>query len=372
VNHVVPGPIAGPSDYDLDVARADADIAELQQRVHAEPADVSTATRLLYRRYHRHTLTGHTDDLPALRDEVERTIHGLGANGDLCMLLAQIDFTLHQFAHVPADLQRAPGLSATRPGRALLADVHLRAGDIEHARTELEELQVPPMWEVLSRLAEVHQACGDDQAADRTYAAAQDELSAKQMRAYAWLELQRGKLDLRHRRTTQAEEHYRRADQAYTGYWLIDEHTAALLSETGNLQQAEVLLRRVVARVPRPTARQALGRVLQLQGRHDAAQAEYTAALVGYEASARAGHVHYLHHLVDYYTSVEPDPQRASEWARRDAEAATGTPPALLAGANSASSPTYSPFGLLLDDSATTSIRISTQGDEGPRDSGVG
>lgn len=318
--------MTGMLDYDLEVADTEADIARLNQRMTAEPTDVSTATRLLYRCYHQQTLTGHIDDLPALRQDVEQAIDRLGPNGDLCLLLGQIDFTLHRFGVVPTDLRRSPGLSASRPGRALLADVALRQGAVTCARAELEDLREPPSWDVLSRLAGVLcEAGGDDETADTVYAAAQDELSAKQMRAYAWLELQRGKLDLGRRRTTEAARHYERADRAYTGYWLVDEHMADLMAHLGRLEEAAGLLRRVVARVPRPTARQALGDVLLRLGRRHQAHAAYTAALAAYRESVETGGVHYLHHLVDYYTRVEPDPAQASAWAHADA-AAAGAP----------------------------------------------
>jgi len=310
-------------DYDTELGQTRADVARLHSALAREPDDVSGATRLLYRRYHLATLAGQVDDLPALRHEVEDAIGRLGLNGDLCLLTGQIDFTLHRFSDVVTDLERVVGLAHSRPARALLADARLRQGHVAEARTELEELLDPPSWDVLSRLAGLLDACGDDLSADRAYAAAQEELSAKQMRAFAWLELKRGSLALRRGREGDAEDHYDRADRAYSGYWLVDEHFAGLAVARGRLDAAEARLRRVVMRVPRPTARQELGRVLEQMGRRTEAESHYAAALDAYKASAAAGEVHYLHHLVDFYTTVHIDLAAAARWADADATASS-------------------------------------------------
>jgi tetratricopeptide (TPR) repeat protein len=71
---------------------------------------------------------------------------------------------------------------------------------------------------------------GDPAGADELYEEAQDDLTAKEMRAFAWLEVQRGFLDFARGRYRQARSHYDRADAAYPGYWLVDEHVAELLA----------------------------------------------------------------------------------------------------------------------------------------------
>jgi hypothetical protein len=46
------------------------------------------------------------------------------------------------------------------------------------------------------------------------------------MRACPWLEVQRGSLDFGRGQYGAAELHYRRANAAYPGYWLVDKHIA--------------------------------------------------------------------------------------------------------------------------------------------------
>src|SRR5205807_9443623 len=43
-------------------------------------------------------------------------------------------------------------------------------------------------------------------------------------------------------------------------------------------------------------------------------------ALSSYLESARRGHVHYYHHLADFYSDVLEDGPEAVKWARKDAE----------------------------------------------------
>src|SRR6185503_2828417 len=107
-------------------------------------------------------------------------------------------------------------------------------------------------WDKLARLAHFHFKMGDLEKADRLYDEAVDELTAKEMRHYSWLELQRGVLDLSRGHYGKARSHYERAERAYSGHWLVQEHVAELLGAEGKNDEAEAMYRRVIARVPRP------------------------------------------------------------------------------------------------------------------------
>src|SRR5262249_53241974 len=148
---------------------------------------------------------------------------------------------------------------------------------------------------------------GEDDAADRHFEEAEDELTAKEMRHYAWLELQRGLLDLSRGRHAAAREHYERAERAYSGHWMVAEHRAELLAACGECEAALALYERVVAEVPRPELLQALGELCAHMGRAERAEACFEQALAAYLDSAARGEVHYLHHLADFYADVRED-----------------------------------------------------------------
>ena len=72
------------------------------------------------------------------------------------------------------------------------------------------------------------------------------------MRSYAWVELQRGLLDFDRRRDHEALAHYRVAERAYSGYWLIEEHIAEALDRLGRTAQAVEMYQRVIERTRNP------------------------------------------------------------------------------------------------------------------------
>jgi tetratricopeptide (TPR) repeat protein len=137
---------------------------------------------------------------------------------------------------------------------------------------------------------------------------------------HLWVELQRGLLDLSHGRFDDARVHYRQADRAYSGYWLIDAHLAELLGAQGRFDEAIAAYKKVVACVPKPELHQAIGELYLAADEADQAEPWFERALGAYLASAHDGGVHYCHHLADFYSDVRQDGAEAIKWARRDFE----------------------------------------------------
>jgi hypothetical protein len=104
--------------------------------------------------------------------------------------------------------------------RVLRADIDLQEGRYEEAKQGYESvIEQNRTWDNLARLAYLKSKTGDPLGADQLYQEAEDEISVKEMRSYAWVELQRGLLDLNHGRHDEALAHYKRANKAYSGYW---------------------------------------------------------------------------------------------------------------------------------------------------------
>jgi tetratricopeptide (TPR) repeat protein len=308
------------TDYQAELERIDKEIAELEGNALDSPIDVEEATRFIYRCYQRASLSGRLDELTVVEAAIE-DIDRQFRWADLCMLKANIDSKLHRLPHVKRDLEMLPGLADSFQGRSLRADLALQEGRYEDARKAYETLiEDDRGWDNLARLAHLEAKMGDVVAAEQLYAEAQDELTAKEMRSYAWVEVQRGLLDLSHGDYAAAEAHYERADKAYSGYWLVEEHTAALLAAQGRLEEAVALCEQVAARVPRPELQQALGDLCLASGRRGEAHEWHEKALAAYLESARRGDVHYLHHLADFYADVHKDGTQAVRWARQDLE----------------------------------------------------
>jgi tetratricopeptide (TPR) repeat protein len=310
------------SDYQVELARLDAEIAALEPDAFESPLDGERATRLAYRLYQRASLAGDFAALEAVGATLDRLALQLRPATDLYFLKASVDFKFHRLKHVRQDLEAGgAALRESLPGRALLADLAFEEGRYARAEQDYQALiRDDRTWDHLARLAHLRAKMGDVDAADRLYEEAEDELSAKEMRHYAWVELQRGLLDLAHGHHAQALAHYERADRAYSGYWMIAEHRAELLAARGDGEAAAALYTQLIARAPRPELQQALGELYLHMGRPEAAEPWLAGAVRAYLASAVQGDVHYYHHLADFYADVRKDGAEAVKWARKDIE----------------------------------------------------
>jgi tetratricopeptide (TPR) repeat protein len=299
-----------PTDYERDLAR----IGEELSRLAGEPASADRATRIAHCLYRRASMTGDLAELETAEAAADAGLEEFGAWPDLCFVKANIDFKLHRLDRVKADLELSPALRASSEGRALAADLDLEEGRYADARRGYEGLD--RSWSALARLANLEAKLGDPARADELYAEAADELTAKELRSYCWVELQRGELD----GPAQAELHYERAERAYSGDWLVDEHKARLRVTQGRLDEAIALYEKVAARAPRPEVQQALGDVLTRAGRPEEAEPWHDLALAAYLESVERGGVHYFHHLAHFYLESRPDPAEAARWASADYE----------------------------------------------------
>jgi tetratricopeptide (TPR) repeat protein len=199
--------------------------------------------------------------------------------------------------------------------------VDLQCGRYSSARVKIELALADEMsWEGLARLAYLTYVMGDIDAADDLYLRAENELTVKQMRSFAWVEARRGLMNLARGLHDRALEHYRRAESAYSGHWLVDERLAELMGVQGRFDEAIAAYRRLYETSPRPEWEHALGDLYFLSGELSSGYEWKMRALEGYLKSTSHGQVHYLHSLVDLSCEMPGQSSRATEWARRDEE----------------------------------------------------
>jgi tetratricopeptide (TPR) repeat protein len=300
--------------YAADMRRIDEDVAAL-----SGADDPERVTRRLYRHYQKTSISGDLAALAAGIRAIDDAIKLLFNPGDVYLLKAHAAFKLHRLADVDAALRAVPSVYESDEGRLIRADLDFQHGHYQAAETAyVDVLQRERSWGALARLAHLRSKMGDVPGADALYEEAQDQLTAKEMRAYAWLEVQRGFLDFNGGRHGEAQLHYRRADTAYPGYWLVDEHIAELLGAEGRYEEAAAIFERVVSTIERPDLEQAIGELYELAGQSEPAVYWKERALTAYLQSERRGEVHFYHHLVDYYTDVAEDGAEAIKWAHKD------------------------------------------------------
>lgn len=307
------------TDYQSELERIEKSIAELRDHALLPPTDTEKVTRYVHSVYQHAVHTGNLAELEAVEPVIDEGIRQIRFPGDLYFLKANLAFKLHRLDDVRRNLGADPALLSGTQARALLADLDFQEGRYAQAKDGYRDIiDRNRTWDNLARLAHFEFKMGDADLADRLFAEAEDELTAKEMRSFAWIELQRGLLDLAHGRHAEAGVHYDRAERAYSGHWLTAEHQAELLGAQGRYEEAAALYADVVERVPKPEIQQAFGELLTVMGKREPAQSWLTKAHAGYLEATQRGGVHYDHHLVDFYADVMKDGAEAVKWARKD------------------------------------------------------
>lgn len=307
------------SDYQAELERIEKDIAELKDHALVPPTDTDKVTKYVHSVYQHAVHTGDLVALEAAEPVIDQGIRLIRFPGDLYFLKANLAFKLHRLGDVRRYLAADAAVLCGDQARPLLADLDFQQGRYAQAKQGyLEAIERNRTWDNLARLAHFEFKMGDGEAADRLFAEAEDELTAKEMRSFSWLELQRGLIDLAHGRHDDTAAHYQRAERAYSGHWLTAEHQAELQGAQGRYAEAAAQYDEVLARVNKPEIQQAFGELLVVMGEQQRAQIWFDSALAGYLEAGRRGGVHYYHHLVDFYADVRRDGAEAVKWARLD------------------------------------------------------
>jgi tetratricopeptide (TPR) repeat protein len=316
---LIDGKAPPPTDFQTELARMHNAIFDMRGLKFVVSEEAAQATKFSYLLYRSASLSGNPADLRAAESATDDAIRRVGPWEDLCVLKANLDFTLHRVAAAKRDLDMLRRGSDSVQAMALRADIDFQEGRYREAKKGYQAATGKQRsWDTLARLAYLEAKMGDPAAADDLYQQALEEISAKEMRAYAWVELQRGLLQLSRGRFEEAMKRYRRAARAYSGYWLVDEHIAELLGAEGKFDQAAALYQSVITRAPRPEIRQTLGDLYLFMGRPALAKPWHDDALAGFLESVRRGEVHYYHHLTTFFADVRQDGAEALKWARRD------------------------------------------------------
>jgi len=273
------------------------ELAQIQEQTAAITGDpVEKATKHAFLVYRHASLTADFQDFKAAETAIDGAIAEIGPSEDLYLLKANFDFKLHRLARAKEDLEKTPDLADDAGVAALRADLALQEGRYDEAKKGYEAaLRNKRSWDNLARLAYLKSKTGDVAGADKLYVAAEDEISAKEMRSYAWVELQRGLLHFDAGRYDKALAHYQRADKAYSGYWLIEEHIAEVLNALGRKDESVALYRKIIERTHNPEYVSALAAILGQEDLYSEAERLFREQSALYPEAALG---HYLKHMI--------------------------------------------------------------------------
>lgn len=307
--------------YDIELARIRKDIAELKDRAFTHPIKVEQATKLIDLLSRQVSLTGDFDDFNVAKNAIDDASRQIGLWEEFYLLKANLDFKFHRLADTRDDLNMVTDLAGSTQAMTLKADLALQEGRYGDARTGYEDvIRKSRTWDNLARLAYLKSKTGDVPGAEKLYLEAQAEITAKEMRSFSWVELQRGLLDFSRGRHEDALVHYQRANKAYSGYWLVEACIAEVFGAQRKFDNAVAFYEKIIARTAKPELQQALGDLYLFMGKPNQAKPWHEKALAAYLASTQRGEVHYFHHLTGFYADVREDGAEAVKWARRDLE----------------------------------------------------
>jgi len=305
-------PTAAPTAYERDLA------ALAREEAAAGPGASPLARASLLRS--RWALTGSTTDLAdAWRAMAPALAVPERAPVELSLFAAALALDLHRVSDARRVLDACAGCAARPAGDVVAGDLALAEGRLDDAGAAYQRaLGNGRRWDRLARLAHLRHVTGDDVAADALYAEAEDDVTAKEMRTFAWLEVQRGRLAFARGRFAAAAAAYDRAARAYPGYWLVEAHQAEVLAAEGRFAEAIALYTRAAARAGGAEVAQALAELHVQLGKPAEARPWIDRPASAYQASAARGEVHDFHHLAALYTDLSPDAAQAVRWAEKD------------------------------------------------------
>jgi tetratricopeptide (TPR) repeat protein len=200
------------------------------------------------------------------------------------MMNAKLDFSMHRLAGAETQLA-AMDRYAIKPAAATQAEMAAMRGDIAFYRGEYKaalalydraDALVPGTS--IFRRAIYASRTGAIEQADAMFARNIADLQPPVPQVRAYLELQRGILDLDRGRLDDAMAHFRDGDRIFPGHWLIEEHMAEVLTLQGKTDEAQARYRDIVRRTGHPEFLDALAAIAEQRGDTVAAKQLYAQA----------------------------------------------------------------------------------------------
>ena len=300
------------------------EVAFWASRVSRDPDDIISATRLGHAYLKHARLTGafrsYTRAEEVLAGVLKRSPDHYGA----LLGLASARAARHRFQEA-IDLARRAAKQQPKDADAwaIIGDAHLSVGDLQAADAAYQELADRASGFVLdTRLANLAHARGKSRHAIELLRAALANAVARDLPAdsRAWCHVTIGATLFDLGDWAGAEQEYQAALKLTPDSYLAIEHLAELRSFQRRDKEALALYQRAIALAAHPDFFEAVARTHEWAGRAVEAKRWLARARDGYLAAVKAGDPGYYRHLAMYFVDVEPKPDEAVSWARKDLE----------------------------------------------------
>ncbi|MCY7388443.1 MAG: hypothetical protein LH481_10325 [Burkholderiales bacterium] len=267
----------------------------------------------------RARLTGSYDDYA----KAEALLASLSSKPKLsvsqCMAQARLHFTLHRLKQASAVLEGCGATAEPSELAALRADIALYSGryrDAERTYRDLvNDVGITPHF---VRLGLLKKWVGSPGEAAALLEAAERRYHGDSPTMRAWLKLQRGLLALERGRFDEALAMYRLAEDALSGWWLIDEHIAEVHLLNGKIAEAKRIYESVIERTGSPEFMDALAQIEQQLGNVEQVNKLTAQARSIYTERLRAFPEAAAGHALDHFLKSQADAAQALTLAQKN------------------------------------------------------
>ncbi len=220
----------------------------------------------------RAQLSGNYDDYAAAEDALAQAFKVAVPGSGPHMMQASLDFSMHRLARAEAQLVAIDGYAVPPdPGdraemAAMRGDIAFYSGRYAEALAQYDKADALVPGSASFRRAIFAARTGNVDEADAYLVEAERAYRSATPQTRAYMELQRGILDLDRGRLNDAMSHFRKADALFPGRWLIEEHIAEVLNLQGKVAKSEALYRDIVRRTGHPEFIDALAGIAEARG----------------------------------------------------------------------------------------------------------
>lgn len=312
--------------YAQELAALDKAIAANLARAEKVPNSFLVLEQVAGKHLQRARLSGDWNDYARAEALIEQAFgvrEGIGPYASR----ARFNYTMHRLDRVAADLAKLDARaepfvsSAEQAGVVTLhGDIAFQRGDYDEASKRYEEALklAPDHAGALTSKATFLWKTGAIDEAEALYDEVEAAYHGTSAEPRAWYRLMHGLLDLDRGRYDEALAHYREAEAHLSGWWLVDEHVAEILTLTGKTEEAKALYLDVIERTGSPEFLDAMAGILKEEGKADEAaqyvkqaRAKYEEQLAKYPEAAYG-------HALDHFLEAGDDPVRALDLAKKN------------------------------------------------------
>lgn len=220
----------------------------------------------------RAQISGSYDDYAAAQRALDTAFKVAVKGSGPHLMQASLDFAMHRLARAEAQLAAIDAYAVPPdPGdraeiAAMRGDIAFYSGRYSAALARYDEADRLVPGAASFRRAIFAARTGNVDEADAYFVEAERAFRSATPQTRAYMQLQRGILDLDRGRLNEAMAHFRKADTLFPGRWLIEEHIAEVLNLQGKTARSEALYRDIVRRTGHPEFIDALAGIAEARG----------------------------------------------------------------------------------------------------------